>query len=111
MEARGHLQRNMYNIHRLCSKKYGEAIVVFDGYGESSTKNMVHQRRSKGHTAVAVTFTEDMKLTVLLKGNVANERLSLLVSRLNSHATRETKRYSAVGSVSKLGSRRKPVGG
>ena len=30
--------------------------------------------------------------TVLLKGNVANERLSLLVSRSNSHATRETKR-------------------
>ena len=30
--------------------------------------------------------------TVLLKGNVANKRLSLLVSRLNSHATRETKR-------------------
>ena len=30
--------------------------------------------------------------TVLLKGNVANERLSLLVSRSNSHATRKTKR-------------------
>ena len=30
--------------------------------------------------------------TVLLKGNVANERLSFLVSRWNSHATRETKR-------------------
>ena len=30
--------------------------------------------------------------TVLLKGNVANEQLSLLVSRSNSHATRETKR-------------------
>ena len=30
--------------------------------------------------------------TVLLKGNVANERLSLLVSRSNSHATQETKR-------------------
>ena len=29
--------------------------------------------------------------TVLLKGNVANERLSLLVSRSDSHATRETK--------------------
>ena len=27
-------------------KKYGEAIVVFDGYGESSTKDMVHQRRA-----------------------------------------------------------------
>ena len=30
------------------AKKYGEAIVVFDGYGESSTKDVVHQRRVKG---------------------------------------------------------------
>ena len=25
------------------TKKYGEAVVIFDGYGESSTKDMVHQ--------------------------------------------------------------------
>ena len=30
--------------------------------------------------------------TVLLKDNVANERLSLLVSRSNSHTNRESKR-------------------
>ena len=29
---------------------------------------------------------------VLLKDNVANKRLSLLVSRLNSHTNRESKR-------------------
>ena len=46
------------------SKKYGEAIVVFDGYNESSTKEMVHQRRNKGQVGVAVTFTEEMKLTM-----------------------------------------------
>ena len=52
--------------------------------------------------------------TVLLKDNVANERLALLVLRSNSHMTRELKRtelkpYSYVESLSKLGSRRKPV--
>ncbi len=45
-------------------KKYDEAIVVFYGYGESSTKDMVHQRRAKGQAGVNVTFTEDMKLTM-----------------------------------------------
>ena len=39
------------------TKKYGEAIVVFNGYGESSTKDMVHQRRAKGQAGVNVTLT------------------------------------------------------
>ena len=26
------------------AKKYGEVIVVFDGYGKSSIKDMMHQR-------------------------------------------------------------------
>ena len=30
------------------SRHYGEPIVVFDGYEQSSTKNMMHRRRSKG---------------------------------------------------------------
>ena len=53
-------------------KKYGEAIVVFDGYGESSTKDMVHQRQAKGEAGVAVTFTEDMKLTMKKVNFLAN---------------------------------------
>ena len=44
------------------AKKYGEAIVVFDGYGKSSTKDMVHRQKACCG-AVAVTFTEDMKLS------------------------------------------------
>ena len=47
-----------------CDKKYGEPIVVFDGYGELSTKDMVHQRRAKGQAGVSVTFNEDMKLSM-----------------------------------------------
>ena len=30
------------------TKKYGEAIVVFDWYERSSTKDMAHKRRAKG---------------------------------------------------------------
>ena len=54
------------------AKKYGEAIVVFDGYDESSTKDVVHQRRAKGQARVAVTFTEDMKLTMKKVNFLAN---------------------------------------
>ena len=54
------------------AKKYGEATVVFDGYGKSSTKDMVHQRRAKGGAAVAVTFTEDMKLSMKKVNFLAN---------------------------------------
>ena len=56
------------------AKKYGEAIVVFDGYGESSTNDMVHQRRAKGQAGVAVTFTEDMKLTMNCLANSTNKQ-------------------------------------
>ena len=41
------------------TRKYGEAVVVFDGYGCSSIKDMAHQRRVKGHTGV---FTAETKL-------------------------------------------------
>ena len=44
-------------------KKYGEAIVVFDGYNESSTKDMVHQRRNKGRSFDSVVLS--CQLTVL----------------------------------------------
>ena len=44
------------------AKKNGEAIVIFDRYGESSTKDVVNQRRTIGQAGVTITFTEDMKL-------------------------------------------------
>ena len=43
------------------TKKYGNAIVVFDGYDDMSTKNMTHQRRAAGKAGATVTFTENMK--------------------------------------------------
>ena len=42
------------------TKKYGNAIVVFDGYNDMSTKNMTHQRRAAGKGRAAVTFTKNM---------------------------------------------------
>ena len=53
-------------------KKYDEAIIAFDGYGESSIKDMVHQRWAKGQAGVNVTFTEDMKLTMKNASFLAN---------------------------------------
>ena len=49
---------------RYVTGKYGDAIVVFDGYSHSSTKDMTHQRRTGGKTATIVTFTDEMKLTM-----------------------------------------------
>ena len=34
-------------------------VVVFDGYGSTNTKDMTHQRRSKGNAGTTVTFTGD----------------------------------------------------
>ena len=45
-------------------KKYETAIVVFDGYGHNTTKQMTQQRRSSGKTAPEVSFTEEMKINM-----------------------------------------------
>ena len=52
--------------HDLCTvytdyveRKYGEAIIIFDGYDEMSTKDMTHlMRRNKEQAGVNVTFTQ-----------------------------------------------------
>ena len=45
-------------------RKYGHAIVVFDCYLNSSTKDMMHQRRLKSKIEATVTFTEKMHITM-----------------------------------------------
>lgn len=47
------------------ARKYGQAIVVFDGYDSErpSTKDMTHQKRAKGKYSPTVTFSEEMKVT------------------------------------------------
>jgi len=44
--------------------KYGAAVVICDGYKQSSIKDMTHQRLTGGKTATSVTFSDDMKLTM-----------------------------------------------
>ena len=44
-------------------KKYGKAVVVFDGYTDVSTKCMTHQRREK-KIGPTVAFTSQMPLTM-----------------------------------------------
>ena len=46
------------------TRKYGAAIVVFDGYTSSSTKDMTQQRRAGGKTGTTVTFSDDMTVTM-----------------------------------------------
>ena len=46
------------------TQKYGGAIVVFDCYTSSSTKDMTQQRRAGGKTGTTVTFSDDMKVTM-----------------------------------------------
>ena len=56
------------------TKKYGNAIVVFYGYDDMSTKNMTHQRRAAGKAAATVTFTENMKVTLKKDNFLANPK-------------------------------------
>ena len=59
------------------SRNFGPAIVVFDGYRIPSTKYTTHQLRTGGKVGIEVTFTGDMKLTMLkdvFLSNVANKQ-------------------------------------
>ena len=51
--ARGATYREICSVYTAyVLKKYGEAVVVFDGYDDKSTKDMTHQRRTKGQAGV-----------------------------------------------------------
>ena len=57
------------------TRKYGQAIVIFDGHLAQSTKHMTHQRRAAGKGGPEVTFTDDIKLTMkkyIFLGNINN---------------------------------------
>ena len=45
-------------------KKYWKAVIVFDGYSATSTKDMAHKRRAKGKHEPTVSFTNDVVLSV-----------------------------------------------
>ena len=64
--------------------KYNAAVVIFDGYTQSSTKDMTHQRRTGRTTATSVTFSDDMKLTMKkdhLLSNSSNKQAFNMLSK------------------------------
>ena len=65
METWNDLPANFRLYTNYVQKNYGEAIIVFDGYGnDCSTKDMTHQRRTGGIKGTVVQFDDDMILTV-----------------------------------------------
>ena len=99
--TRGATYRDICTVY--VAKKYGEAIVIFDGYSESSTKDMVHQRRAKGQAGVTVTFTEDMKLTMKKVNFLANStNKQQFINMLGSYLEKKCKVYHAPGDADLL---------
>ena len=62
MDERGSYQ-DVFSTYCDYVKKYGKAVVVFDGYADVSTKYMTHQRRAKKIGPI-VAFTSQMPLTM-----------------------------------------------
>ena len=56
------------------ARKNRFAIVVFDGYESTSTKDMTQQRRSKGNAGATVTFTADMTIMMRKEQFLANRK-------------------------------------
>jgi hypothetical protein len=68
-----YIQRHLYQYTEYVTRKYGDATVVFDGYEKTNTKDMTHQRRSKGN-AGTMTFTADMVITMKKEQFLANRQ-------------------------------------
>ena len=54
--------------------KYRDAVVVFDGFDHANTKDMTHQRRSKGNAGTTVTFPGDTPVTMKKDQFLANRQ-------------------------------------
>lgn len=54
-------------------KHFSGAIICFDGYLGSSTKDMTHMRRTKGKSSPTISFTEDMCLSTTKESFLLNK--------------------------------------
>ncbi|WAR00036.1 hypothetical protein MAR_024408 [Mya arenaria] len=72
-------------------RKYGEAVVVFDGYEGTSTKDMTNQRRAVGMTGPTVTFDEDMSKDEFIVKNT-NKQQFINIPVLSCHLKKKTSR-------------------
>ena len=91
----------MYVYTEYVTRKYGNAIVVFDDYQGKSTKDMTHKRRIKGQAGVPVTFTANMHLTMKKTEFLVNKEnkqrfINMLSARL---LEKNCKIYHASGDV------------
>ena len=55
-------------------RKYKDAIIVFDGYESTNTKDMTHQRRSKGKAGATVKVDANMTTTMKNEQFLANRK-------------------------------------
>lgn len=56
------------------TRKYKNAIVVFDGYENMNTKDMTHQRLSRGKAGASVTVAANMTTTMKKDQFLANRK-------------------------------------
>ena len=48
MRSRGNIPRDRLSVRKVCLKRYGEAVVVFDGYSDKSTETQRIEDKQKG---------------------------------------------------------------
>ena len=71
MVSQFYIWRYLSPVHRICSKKVqGCHLVVFDSYENMNTKDMTHQRQSKGKAGATVTVAANMTITTNEEGPV-----------------------------------------
>lgn len=86
------------------ARKYKDAIVVFDGYEHTNTKDMTHQRRSKGKAGATVTVAASM-ITTMKKDQFLANRMNKqqFIFMLSSELERRNcKTYHAPGDADLL---------
>ena len=85
------------------ARKYKNAIVVFDGYESTNTKDMTHQRRSKGNAGATVTVASNMTTTMKKEQFLANRKnKQQLIFMLSRELENNCKTYHASGDADLL---------
>ena len=78
-------------------RKYGNAIVAFDGYDEMSSKSMTQQRRTGGKAGATVTFSESMKVALKKEVFLSNPRKQQFIKMLSRCFQQNCPTYQAKG--------------
>ncbi|KAJ8398943.1 hypothetical protein AAFF_G00416100 [Aldrovandia affinis] len=85
------------------TRKYGEAVVVFDGYQGTSTKDMTHRRRAGGRVGATVTMDEYMPVTMNKDEFLANNtNKQQFINMLSGHLQKNCQTYHAPGDADLL---------